>query len=52
MNEPLVQIESVYRRQNKGSSQIRFLRGGREKKHCRKRKNADYQNFLLFPKCF
>ena len=46
-----VQIENICRHQNKCDLETEILSGiGR--KHCGKRRNADYHHFLLFPQCF
>ena len=48
----LVQIESICRRQNKCNLKTEIL-FGMGRKHCGKRReNAGYHHFLLFPQCF
>ena len=50
-NSRLVQIESICRRQNKGTQKLKFVFGWVES-ILGKGENAGYQHFLLFPKCF
>ena len=47
----LSKLKNICRRQNECECKLEVC-FGKSRKHCEKRRDDDYQNFLLFPLCF